>query len=573
MRFCFLCALFLSLLCCNLNAYIYDSYKEFMNILGDPDLSRLMRSYKLKQLISDNVDVNASRDGYYILNAAISCENTEIVRLLLESGADPNIIDQSGRTPLQRNFDGYVKDYSSLLLENGADPDTLISGEPILLYAYKNNKMDLVQKLVDNGVNPDVVDSYGYSVLYRVIQMDSTEILDHFLQLRPRMSSGGGDSSILVDLLYRMKLKQGSGNSEIDYRKMIENFIRNKTGINKQNYRGKTPLYIAMEQDDLEMVKLLLDNGARTEIVDNEGKTVLYSAVVQNKIDFIRIFIEKGADPNIIDNNGVPMLHAAIDNGNVEILELLKKNYLNLDIIKDGNFKVTAIHHALLYKDIVIAKWLIRNGADFNIADKNKLYPLDYAIQFNLNKVITFLNRMKAKRSNRSIGIAPYSLQQTNKNDNAPTADSIVMKSCKKGNVRVLKRLIKDGADIEALGPDGKTLLHYAVYSGSEDTIRLLLDSGLDIEIKSTNGETAFTEAVKKKKLNLSEFLLQNGAYIDSIDRKGLTPLHYAVLNKDSEMVELLLSYNADSTVKDKNNKTVIDIPTSDEIKDLLSNP
>ena len=543
-----------------------------MNILHNPDLSRLMRNHKLKQLVSDNIDVNANKNGCYLLHEAISSNNKEAVRLLLENGADPDVKDQRGLTPLQKSFSRYGKDYSSLLLENGANPDTLISGEPLLLYAYKNKKMKLVQKLIDKGVNPDVVDSKGYSILYRILQMDSPEILEHFFQLRPRMSSGNDEGSILTDLMYRLEQSKGKGKEEIDFRKLIKNITRSGMVLNKQNYNGKTPLYVSMEQDDLDMFSYFLDKGANTEICDNEGKTVLYASVVKNKISFLRMLIEKGADPNIVDNNGIPMLHAAIDNGNMEILKLLKKNYLRLNVLKEGRSKITAIHHALMYKDVGIAKWLVRNGADFNIADKNKLYPLDYAIQLNLNKAIIFLNRMKAKRSNRSIKIYPYYYQQTNKNA-SNTADLDVVKACKKGKSKALEKLINAGADLDSLGPDGKTLLHYAVNSGNEDTIFILLDSGVNIEKKSRNGSSVLLDAVKKKKLCMSEILLQNGAEVNTAGRNGLTPLHYAVLNKDKEMVKLLLDYNADSSIKDNNNKSCSEIPTSAEIKKLLGNP
>jgi hypothetical protein len=71
--------------------------------------------------------------------------------------------------------------------------------------------------------------------------------------------------------------------------------------INLQDFTGQTTLMKAAWDNNLEIVKLLLERGANVNLQRSSGETALMDAVVKNNIEIIKLLIEHGADINIKD--------------------------------------------------------------------------------------------------------------------------------------------------------------------------------------------------------------------------------------------------------------------------------
>lgn len=72
----------------------------------------------------------------------------------------------------------------------------------------------------------------------------------------------------------------------------IEELIDAGANINAINNLGKTPLHEAMNMDELEVAKLLLDRGARTDIKSATNQTALEMADSQSKRDFLETYFQ-----------------------------------------------------------------------------------------------------------------------------------------------------------------------------------------------------------------------------------------------------------------------------------------
>jgi ankyrin repeat protein len=72
--------------------------------------------------------------------------------------------------------------------------------------------------------------------------------------------------------------------------------------------------------------------------------------------------------------------------------------------------------------------------------------------------------------------------------------------------------LLEHGADVNALGPKGRTALHYAAAAGFVQVITLLLDHGAALALKDEQGETALSLARVAGKTAAVELLMQRGA-------------------------------------------------------------
>jgi ankyrin repeat protein len=207
------------------------------------------------------------------------------------------------------------------------------------------------------------------------------------------------------------------------------------------------------------------------------------------------------------------------------------------------------------------------------------------------------------------------------------------MQAAKKGDLRVVKRLLASGVDANAGDANGYTPLQYAVGSGNVKLVRALLAAGADVNARAADGYTALHAAAVDREVNIVELLLASGVtplmcsvgspygdakvslaliragadvnaadlngeaafwiaatsspleVVEEMLKKGAdpnvryprstgnTPLHMAAMNGLKDEVELLLRYGADPTIRNANGETPADVtnPKLPVIKEILS--
>lgn len=127
--------------------------------------------------------------------------------------------------------------------------------------------------------------------------------------------------------------------------------------VNRSNNKGQTPLHLAIDSKDTEIIVMLLGAGANINEQDNNGNTPLFSACWIGTDETIKMLIDAGANVNIQNNKGHIPLHVAVWNDRINILEAL-----------------------------------LRAGADFNISDKKGNSPLNDAIQHGHPEIAKIFN-------------------------------------------------------------------------------------------------------------------------------------------------------------------------------------
>ncbi len=128
--------------------------------------------------------------------------------------------------------------------------------------------------------------------------------------------------------------------------------------------------------------------------------------------------------------------------------------------------------------------------------------------------------------------------------------DNNLMVAASKGYDTEIERLLKKGADINALSYEGATPLIFAVANNQIKSVLALLAYGPEVNKLTLNNETALIIAVRNRNSTITEALLRGGADIDMADKNGATPLHYATLDGSFDIVDLLLYYDADCNIK-----------------------
>jgi len=143
----------------------------------------------------------------------------------------------------------------------------------------------------------------------------------------------------------------------------------------------------------------------------------------------------------------------------------------------------------------------------------------------------------------------------------------------RKGTVEEVKSIIKQNPDaINSVNEEGYSPLILACYRGNIEVVKFLIKEVKDINGNSSMG-TPLMAAVVKGNKEIVQVLLENKAGPNFTDANGTTALIYAVQFNNSSIVKLLLDYKADRSKIDDKGKTAFEyaaFSNNEEIINLL---
>ncbi|WAT17590.1 ankyrin repeat domain-containing protein [Aurantiacibacter sp. MUD11] len=106
-------------------------------------------------------DLTSGETGLHI---TVARRDITWTNFLLQEGANPNIADNSGRTPLIAAAQvGFVEGVRSLIAHGARVDVANRTGETPLIFAVLSGNLDLIEVLVTNGADPDRADNTGRS--------------------------------------------------------------------------------------------------------------------------------------------------------------------------------------------------------------------------------------------------------------------------------------------------------------------------------------------------------------------------------------------------------------------------
>jgi len=123
---------------------------------------------------------------------------------------------------------------------------------------------------------------------------------------------------------------------------------------------GKTPLTAAAQNGRVDVVRYLLEHGAKINQPDGFGGTALTNACFSGDLSLVKLLVEKGGDPAFIGDGGTAM-HIAAALGHVPIMEFLLKLGLSVDI-PDENGR-SPFYAASMSGNLEGARFLVAHGA------------------------------------------------------------------------------------------------------------------------------------------------------------------------------------------------------------------
>ena len=140
-------------------AQTYSDGFKFLQAVEKSDFDTVKRLMNKNSTVIDSRDVS---DGHSALHIAIRRRDAGWLRYLLTLGANPNLADKQGVTPLMLASQLGFVDGIALLASKGAKVDTTNdAGETPLILAVHRHDLPMVRILLAGGANPDRSDNSG----------------------------------------------------------------------------------------------------------------------------------------------------------------------------------------------------------------------------------------------------------------------------------------------------------------------------------------------------------------------------------------------------------------------------
>jgi ankyrin repeat protein len=145
-------------------------------------------------------------------------------------------------------------------------------------------------------------------------------------------------------------------------------------------------------------------------------------------------------------------------------------------------------------------------------------------------------------------------------NTNQTDLNEKLIEASKNYNIQEVRRLIKDGADVNARNKYDNTPLIWATHNSKLEAIKLLIQNGANVNTQNRDGDTPLLWAACNNNLDTIKLLVQNGANVNTQNRDGDTPLLWAAFNNNLDTVKFLVQNGANVNTQNRDGETAYDI-------------
>ncbi|XP_042235689.1 serine/threonine-protein phosphatase 6 regulatory ankyrin repeat subunit C-like isoform X2 [Homarus americanus] len=381
------------------------------------------------------------KEGRTLLHLSAKSSLREATELLLSAGAEVNITDHSGNTPMhaailarQRGKERVCWSLLELLLDAGGDmapPD----GTPLLHAAASVNCLECIRLLLARGASVDSQDPGGHTPLHIAVENDQLEA-----------------TNFLIDAGANVEAQD-----------------------TRHHHRA---LHHAILVDSPRLVERLIEVGADKGVTDRNGLTLFQFTLFKRRYKTLGVLVRLGVTEVGEEQRAI---HYCACVGSQLAMEVLLDNEYNINET-DGEGR-TALHHAICSGHEPLVLYLINSGSSLRKADKTGATPLHYAVRWGGSDAV--LRRLVKKEGNVA---AVDRLGRT----------PLHYAACKSSIMSDLYILINNGAKINTTDNRGLTPLHFAARLGNESLVRILLDNDARHDIRDCDDFLPIDHAKEK---------------------------------------------------------------------------
>lgn len=334
--------------------------------------------------------------------------------------------------------------------------------------------------------------------------------------------------------------------------------------VNHKRTGGWMPIHVAVSKGDLPLTKFLIGKGAKTDVRTLNGLTLLHLSpnddlsayllkrkakkdakavgdwmpiheiCMRGQIKTLKLLLKLGADPNARTQTGATPLLLALKADRNDIAELLLKH--GADPLLSQNDGLRPLH---VVRDLDLLKKIAEKDSIFFEPGFLGMSPFESALRNNRNEIVAFFLQkvpdlrlfttkpwlcMAIEQGNEPLAFLLLS-KKIDVNQIGADGNTPVHFAVQTGNLNLVKQIIARRANVNVANVYGLRPLHYA---RSVEMAKLLISGGADVQGNSTKGTTPLHYAVRSKNLPYVKYLMDRGAQVNKTDEHGNTPLHYA---------------------------------------------
>lgn len=456
-------------------------------------------------------------DFYHPLHYAASVGNAEIMKLLLQAGARPNV---------GYCYDSEARGYAT----------------PLIVAVHKEHT-NCVKALLHAGANPDFEINWYFYPVHIAIEKQNTEILKLLLDAGAGLYHYHPSETTTLGLVIKepewvkLILESPSFNmqEEAMYAARYDDIEENKNVIKLLIEKG---MDVNAPVEDEYLIHRMISNGSNCKIVellnnheldinirDQDGDTPLLHAIDKNNANLVELLIKKGADTTIPDKNGfTPIIKAHILKHS-ECIEILHQH---IQPDKETSKQI---------EKIVNIVEIIRNGERDKLAD---YIDREHSI---IKKHINYFLLLAAEAGKTECVQLLLHVQNVKVN-----GTEALHAAANAGHCEIVNLLVKT----KGIELNGNKALYDATEKGHYEIVKLLLNAeGIDV-----NKSEALHGAVGAQHCEIVKLLLATAGIDanrksendDTCGIKGSTPLELAVGGANFECVKLLLNVQGINT-------------------------
>ncbi|XP_076461985.1 uncharacterized protein LOC143294396 [Babylonia areolata] len=239
----------------------------------------------LQYLLDSGGDVNVRTAKFRRtpLHFSVLHQQMACTLLLIHSGATLDASDIFGNTACHYSAEDGTCSIVDLLVREGADVNAVeVTRKTPLMKAARNNRTEVVLRLLEAGADVNLIDSNGDTALHFAARNGLTGVLDVLL--------GSGCLMDVQNSWGSTPLMEAVSNNHMT---TLQHLVHAGCDLNCQELKtGDTALHAAVRKSNADLVRVLLEAGARHDVYNHEGETPLFEAVVVNKTSLLPLMVE-----------------------------------------------------------------------------------------------------------------------------------------------------------------------------------------------------------------------------------------------------------------------------------------
>jgi ankyrin repeat protein len=467
----------------------------------------------------------------------------DLVKRLLEYGADYNITDKENNTPLLLVCKAAEETLAHLLLQQPLIDVGVRDGEDksALDYAIAHNMVSVVQALLTHPLTVEChLSAFNYA-----IELGKDDLIKLVWE-----KAEDKEGFINQALNWAIEYSANSEAASSIIYTLIKEYNADPNTVNKA---GNSSLAIALCRQDTALLDMLLAHPKLKIDIQTKsetGATILHWAFGLETYPFAKhsLLIERlfayGVDCNVASKEGfTPLMVLAQYHGERLLPLLLQHTPINT------NAKTTEGLSALDYAVHFGSGDFVRALLKYGVNTETLLSAFNYALEYDKNEMVNIL----------------WSDVQQHEGFN----NHALRLAITHNHTQAAYRLIKDyGADPNTVNALGFSSLNLALrYENIPLLNKLLSYPDLKVKMeKDDTGNTALIYAIdveaysEERKIQLVKYLLEKGADCNVVNDKGTTPLILACSLDQLELVKLLLPYAPDMNTRDNKGDSALDV-------------